>query len=128
MIVPLAAMRLPNGGVRFMDDVPSIADLTAQGAEVVCTTEPQRFLDGMFYRQRRNPARHAVRARPARSGAQDRRRQRLGAGRVADGRALAGGERLRARAWWCLSACSHAGIVNVLKHARASFPTCRCTP
>jgi len=43
------AMRLPNGTLRFLDDVPSIADLSAQGADVVCTTEPRTFLDDMFY-------------------------------------------------------------------------------
>ena len=31
------AMRLPNGGLRYMDDVPSVADLTAQGADVIAS-------------------------------------------------------------------------------------------
>src|SRR5215470_11589332 len=37
-------VRQPNGQVRRMDDVPSIADLTDFGAKVVVTREPQSFL------------------------------------------------------------------------------------
>src|SRR5882672_1265941 len=42
-------VRQPNGTVRRMEDVPSIADLTAFGAQVINTAEPQALLDGLFY-------------------------------------------------------------------------------
>lgn len=42
-------VRQPNGNVRQMEDVPSLADLTDFGAAMVVTTEPQSFLDGHFY-------------------------------------------------------------------------------
>lgn len=114
------AMRLPNGGLRFMDDVPSIADLTAQGADVVCTTEPQSFLDDMFFVSGEIP-----RVTPFERGLPGQVRK------TEDGSGWEPDELLMDERWLAvnvagkglvvLSACSHAGIVNVLKHARASF-------
>lgn len=40
--------QLPNGTMQPMEDVPSVAELTAHGARVVSTREPQSFLDDMF--------------------------------------------------------------------------------
>src|SRR6266571_6902370 len=42
-------VRQPNGNVRQMEDVPSLTDLRDFGAAIVLTTEPQSFLDGLFY-------------------------------------------------------------------------------
>src|SRR6185295_12000770 len=42
-------VRQPSGAVRQMEDVPSIADLTDFGAQMIVTREPQSFLDGLFY-------------------------------------------------------------------------------
>ena len=115
------AMRLANGGVRLMDDVPSIADLTAQGARVVCSTEPQLFLDDMFHVSGEIP-----RVTPFERGLPGQVR------RTADGKDWEPDEAITDERWLALqvagkglvvfSACSHAGIVNVLTHARASFP------
>ena len=115
------AMRLANGGVRLMDDVPSIAELTAQGARVVSTTEPQRFLDDMFYVSGEIP-----RVTPFERGLPGQVR------RTADGKDWEADEQILDERWLAVhvagkglvvfSACSHAGIVNVLTHARASFP------
>jgi 7,8-dihydropterin-6-yl-methyl-4-(beta-D-ribofuranosyl)aminobenzene 5'-phosphate synthase len=115
------AMRLPNGAVRLLDDVPSIADLTAQGARVVCTTEPQRLLDDMFHVSGEIP-----RVTPFERGLPGQVR------RTADGKDWEPDEQLVDERWLAVnvagkglvvfSACSHAGIVNVLTHARASFP------
>ena len=109
------AMRLPNGSLRYLDDVPSSADLTAQGADVICITEPRAFLDD-----------HALRARPARAGAQDRGWQQLGAGRAPDGRAVAWGKR---------EGQGPRGVERLLAPASSTFssmpartsPTCRFT-
>ncbi len=113
------AMQLPNGGVRLMDDVPGVADLTAQGADVVCITEPRCFLDDMFYVSGEIP-----RVTPFERGLPGQVR------RTADGRwepdELLMDERwlavnVKGKGLVVFSACSHAGIVNVLTHARASF-------
>ena len=114
-------MRLPNGGVRLMDDVPSIDDLAAQGAHVICTTEPQLFLDDMFHVSGEIP-----RVTPFERGLPGQVR------RTADRKGWEADELLTDERWLALdvagkglvvlSACSHAGIVNVLTHARASFP------
>lgn len=114
-------VKLPDGGVRVMDDVPGIDDLTAQGAQVICTTEPQIFLDDMFYVSGEIP-----RVTDFERGMPGQVRK------TADGKGWEPDELLMDERWLAvhvkgkglvvLSACSHAGIVNVLKHARASFP------
>ena len=115
------AMRLPNGSIQPMDDVPSIDDLTALGADVVLTTEPQSFLDGMFHVSGEVPRVTAFeRGMPGQVR------------RTSDGKAWEPDELLIDERWLAVnvagkglvvfSACSHAGIVNVLSHARASFP------
>jgi 7,8-dihydropterin-6-yl-methyl-4-(beta-D-ribofuranosyl)aminobenzene 5'-phosphate synthase len=114
-------VKLPNGTVRQMEDIPSVADLTAFGAEVVATREPQVLLDGMFYVSGEIP-----RVTPYERGYP---------GQVAlsgDGRSWEPDELLiderflavhvAGKGLVVLSACSHAGIVNVLTHAQASFP------
>src|SRR6185312_16523006 len=42
-------VRQPNGNVRQMEDVPSLTDLKDFGAAPIVTTEPQSFLDDLFY-------------------------------------------------------------------------------
>ena len=112
-------VRQPNGTVRRMDDVPSIADLTDFGAQVVVTTEPQQFLDGLFYVSGEIP-----RLTSFERGYPGQVR------RTADG--WEPDELLMDERWLAVnvankglivfSACSHAGIVNVCAHARATFP------
>jgi 7,8-dihydropterin-6-yl-methyl-4-(beta-D-ribofuranosyl)aminobenzene 5'-phosphate synthase len=115
------AIRLPNGNVRLMDDVPGVDDLTAHGARVVCTTEPQLVLDDMFYVSGEIP-RHTAYER----GVPNQVR------RTADGKGWEPDELVTDERWLAVnlagkglvvfSACSHAGIVNVLTHARAVYP------
>jgi 7,8-dihydropterin-6-yl-methyl-4-(beta-D-ribofuranosyl)aminobenzene 5'-phosphate synthase len=115
------AMRLPGGGVRLMDDVPGIDDLAAHGADVVCTTEPQSLFDGMFHVSGEIP-----RVTPFERGLPGQVR------RTPDGKDWEPDELIMDERWLAvhvagkglvvLSACSHAGIVNVLTHARARFP------
>ena len=114
-------MMLADGTVRLMDDVPSIDALTAQGARVICTTEPQRLLGDLFFVSGEIPRVTAFeRGLPG----QVRRTE--------DGKSWEPDELIMDERWMAVhvagkglvvfSACSHAGIVNVLKHARASFP------
>jgi len=114
-------MRLRDGTVRLMDDVPSVDDLTALGAQVICTTQPQSFLDDMYFVSGEVP-----RVTSFERGLPGQVR------RTADGKSWEPDELIMDERWLAvhvkgkglvvLSACSHAGIVNVLKHARASFP------
>jgi 7,8-dihydropterin-6-yl-methyl-4-(beta-D-ribofuranosyl)aminobenzene 5'-phosphate synthase len=116
------AMKLANGGIQLMDDVPSIDDLTAYGARVLCTTEPQTFLGDMFYVSGEVP--RITSFEPGLPG--QIRKTDDGSGwepdpLIMDERWLA--VNVAGKGLIVLSACSHAGVINVLKHARASFPT-----
>lgn len=111
----------PGGAVRPMDPVPAIDDLAQRGARVIATTEPQSFLHEMFFVSGEIP-----RVTPFERGLPGQVR------RTEDGRGWEKDELVLDERWLgvhvkdkglvVLSACSHAGIVNVLKHARASFP------
>jgi len=115
------AVRLPDGNLRLMDDVPGVDDLTAHGARVVCTTEPQLFLDEMFYVSGEVP-----RLTSYECGVPGQVR------RTADGADWEPDELVMDERWLAVnlagkglvvfSACSHAGIINVLTHARATYP------
>jgi 7,8-dihydropterin-6-yl-methyl-4-(beta-D-ribofuranosyl)aminobenzene 5'-phosphate synthase len=111
----------PNGVVQPMDDVPGIDDLTRRGARVICTTEPHSFLDDMFFVSGEIPRVTSFeRGLPGQVRKTD------------DGKGWEPDELLMDERWLAVhvkdkglvvfSACSHAGIVNVLKHAKASYP------
>jgi 7,8-dihydropterin-6-yl-methyl-4-(beta-D-ribofuranosyl)aminobenzene 5'-phosphate synthase len=115
------ALTLPGGGARPMEDVPSVEDLTAFGAKVVLTREPVAFLDGMFRISGEIP-----RVTSFERGFPGHLRRRE------DGQGWEPDELLTDEQWLgvhvagkglvVLSACSHAGVINVLTHARANFP------
>jgi len=104
-----------------MEDVPSIRVLTDHGAQVVNTREPQVILDDMFLVSGEVP-----RVSGFEVGYPGQVR------RTADGKDWEPDELLIDERWLgmhvkdkglvVLSSCSHAGIVNVLTHARDSFP------
>jgi 7,8-dihydropterin-6-yl-methyl-4-(beta-D-ribofuranosyl)aminobenzene 5'-phosphate synthase len=114
-------MMSASGNVRLMDDVPGIDDLNDHGAEVICTTEPQCFLDDTFHVSGEIP-----RITSFERGLPGHVR------RTVDGNSWERDELLMDERWLAVhvkgkglvvfSACSHAGIINVLKHARTSFP------
>ena len=115
------ASKLPDGGFRLMEDVPSVHALGVHGARVVVTTEPQGALDGLIHVSGEIP-----RVTPFETGLPGQHR------RTDDGQGWEPDELLmderfiainvRGKGLVVLSACSHAGVVNVLTHARASFP------
>jgi 7,8-dihydropterin-6-yl-methyl-4-(beta-D-ribofuranosyl)aminobenzene 5'-phosphate synthase len=115
------AAKLPDGGFRLMEDVPSPKALAMHGARVISTTEPQFALEGNFY----------VSGEIARTTTFERGLP--GQHRLADDGVtwepdeLLMDERFVAvnvagKGLVVFSACSHAGIVNVVRQARASFP------
>jgi 7,8-dihydropterin-6-yl-methyl-4-(beta-D-ribofuranosyl)aminobenzene 5'-phosphate synthase len=112
---------LPGGAVLPIEPIPSLEQLATAGAETICTTEPQDILDAMFHVSGEIP-----RVTPYERGFPGHVR------RSADGTAwepdpLIMDERfllahVRDKGLVVFTACSHAGVVNVLTHARASFP------
>ena len=114
------AARRPDGSMRPMEDVPSVEALTAYGAEVINTTEPQLLLDGKVYVSGEIP-----RVTPFERGLPGQHRRTLdGTGweldeLIMDERFVA--VNVAGKGLIVFSACSHAGIVNVLKCAKATF-------
>ena len=115
------AAKLTDGSMRLMEDVPSIDALTSHGAQVVNTREPQLLLDGTAYVSGEIP-----RVTPFETGLPGQHRLTLdGKGWELD--ELIMDERfivvnVRGKGLVVFTACSHAGVVNVLTCARASFP------
>ncbi len=110
----------PDGGVFPMDFLPTPETLAKHGARPVLTAEPQAALDGAFYISGEIPRRTAYeRGLPGQV-------RRMPDGRwvpdplLMDERFLAA--RVKGKGLVVFSACSHAGIVNVLHAARAAFP------
>ncbi len=110
------ARRLPNGEFLPMKDVSNVEALSASGANVSCIREPRVLLDGMFYLSgeipRVTPFERGLPAHYQRSEDESWRPDPL----LMDERFLM--VNVAGRGLVVLTACSHAGVVNVLKHAR----------
>ncbi len=115
------ATKFGHDQMRPMEDVPSVEALTAHGARVVVTREPQTVLDGLAWISGEIP-----RVTPFERGLPGQHRRTLdGKGweldeLIMDERFVA--VNVKDKGLVVLTACSHAGVVNVLRHARASFP------
>jgi len=106
--------------MRPMEDVPSIEALTTHGARVINTRESQLVLDGMLYVSGEIP-----RVTTYERGLKGQHRRTLdGTGweldeLIMDERFVA--VNVRGKGIVVLTACSHAGVVNVMTHARTCF-------
>ncbi len=114
------ARRLPNGTMLPMKDVPAIAALTAHGAQVNCTRKPQIFADNTFFLSGEIP-----RVTPFERGLpahyqKTEEGQWMPDPMLLDERFLM--VNVAGKGIVVFTACSHAGLVNVLKHARDSSP------
>jgi len=115
------AAKLADGASRQMEELPSPEALASFGAKVVVTREPQALLDGMFYVSGEVP-----RVTPFERGYPGQVR------RTTDGKGWEPDELLVDERWLAvnvkgkglvvLTSCSHAGVINVLLHARQTFP------
>lgn len=115
------AMKAPDGSMRRFDDVPAAATLERHGARVIHSTQPQLILDDLFFVSGEIP-----RVSSFEVGMPGQYR------RSADGTSwepdpLLMDERfvavrVRGKGTIVLTACSHAGVVNVLTHAQTSIP------
>jgi 7,8-dihydropterin-6-yl-methyl-4-(beta-D-ribofuranosyl)aminobenzene 5'-phosphate synthase len=115
------ALPLPGGKLLPIRDIPSPDALSARGATVIIATEPQAFLDSMFYLSGEIPRvtsyergfpGHMRRSEDGQSWEPDPL--------IMDERFLA--TSVKDKGIVVFTACSHAGVVNVLKHAQACFP------
>jgi 7,8-dihydropterin-6-yl-methyl-4-(beta-D-ribofuranosyl)aminobenzene 5'-phosphate synthase len=116
------ATQRPNGEFYLHEPVPDPARLGKAGAKVVNTREPQLAAGGAFYVSGEIP-----RLTKYEAGLPGHVR------RGADGQAwepdpLLMDERflsvhVKDKGQFIFSACSHAGLINVLNHARSTFPT-----
>ena len=112
---------LPSGVIFPMESIPTGEDLRKLGAKVICTDQPQFIGNGAFYLSGEIP-----RVTSYEKGLINQVR-RLNDGANWEPDPLVMDERyvsvnLKGRGQFIFSACSHAGIINVLKHARNTFP------
>ena len=115
------ARLLPDGTMQPMEDVPSIEELARHGAAVISTREAATFLDDIFYVSgeipRVSPFERGLPFHYQRSA--DGQRWELDP-LIVDERYLA--VQLAEKGLVIFTACSHAGVINVLEDARARFP------
>jgi len=114
------AMKAADGSMRPFADVPGPAQLEQEGARVIHATEPQLLLDDLFCLSGEIP-----RVTAFETGMQGQyRRTEDGQGwepdpLLLDERFVA--VRVKGLGVVVLTACSHAGLVNVMAHARECF-------
>jgi 7,8-dihydropterin-6-yl-methyl-4-(beta-D-ribofuranosyl)aminobenzene 5'-phosphate synthase len=113
------ALRMPDGGIMPMAQVPTPDELIQAGAQPTVTDEPQSLLDGMFYVSGEIP-----RVTSYEKGLVNQ--VRLTAGGTWEPDPLIMDERflavaVKGKGVIVFTACSHAGVVNVLTHARDCF-------
>ena len=114
------AMKGPGGRMLPMEDVPAEKVLAASGAELIVTRDAQSALSGTFYIsgeiprvtsfERGMPGQHRLDASGAWVPDELLLDERYVAVRLAD------------KGLFVFTACSHAGLINVLTDARAQFP------
>jgi 7,8-dihydropterin-6-yl-methyl-4-(beta-D-ribofuranosyl)aminobenzene 5'-phosphate synthase len=112
--------RQPDGGVLPTGLLPSLDELRTAGATPVVTNAPQLLLDAMFYLSGEIP-----RVTTYEIGLQNHVRRNANGEWEAD--PLIMDERflavaVKGKGVVVFTACSHAGVVNVLTHARECFP------
>ena len=114
------AMKAADGSMRPFADVPSQAQLEQAGALVVNAVEPQLILDDLYYVSGEIP-----RVTAFETGMQGQHRRTLDGQDwepdplVIDERFIA--VSVKGKGVIVLTACSHAGVVNVMTHARECF-------
>ncbi len=116
----LRATRSRSGKLAPMEPVPGVDVLAANGGEVIVTRDEQSVLDGLFYVSGEIP-----RVTPFERGLAGQVRQTASGAWEPD--EVLPDERfvsvnVAGKGQIVFSACSHAGLVNVLMQARARFP------
>lgn len=116
------ATKRPDGQLYVNELVPSPERLSGAGASVINTREPQSVADGAFYVSGEIPRvtsyeaglpNHLTRSADDSSWEPDPL--------IMDERFVS--VNVKGKGQFVFSACSHAGLINVLTHARSVFPT-----
>ena len=116
------ATKRPDGQLYVNERVPDPERLSAAGARVVNTREPQSVAEGAFYVSGEVPRvtgyeagvpNHLTRSADGQSWEPDPL--------IMDERFVS--VNVRGKGQFVFSACSHAGVINVLTHARSVFPS-----
>src|SRR5581483_3495101 len=116
------AMTLPSGAILPIKAIPTPDELRALGAKVRSTDQPQVVLDDFFWMSGEIPRRT-----PYEKGFPGHLRRSVDRQAwepdpmIMDERCLV--VHLRNKGLVVFTACSHAGVVNVLLHAQESFPS-----
>jgi 7,8-dihydropterin-6-yl-methyl-4-(beta-D-ribofuranosyl)aminobenzene 5'-phosphate synthase len=116
------ATKRPDGQLYVNERVPDPAQLSVAGANVVNTREPQSVAEGAFYVSGEIPRvtsyeagvpNHVTRSLDGASWEPDPF--------IMDERFVS--VNVKGKGQFVFSACSHAGLINVLTHARSVFPS-----
>lgn len=115
------AVKMPNGELRMMDNIPTPAQLQAHGAEVILGSNPLSILNDTFLISGEIP-RHTEfeRGYPGQVRLNHKSGQWEDDALLLDERWV--GVNVKNKGMVIFSACSHAGIVNVLRHCGELFP------
>jgi len=115
------AQQMPDGTMLVIEDVPDTKTMQAHGAHVVETAREATLLDGMFHVSgeiaRTTAFERGLPGHFARASQDDEWQPDP---LISDERYLA--INVAGKGLVVLSACSHAGLINVLTDARANFP------
>ena len=109
-----------NQHVHPFKDIPSIEELEKQGAEVINSSEDRLLLEQMFYLSGEIPRVTEYEKGFPGHVKQDSSKRWIPDPWILDERFLVA--HVRGKGLIIFSACSHAGIINVLKHAQTMFP------
>jgi 7,8-dihydropterin-6-yl-methyl-4-(beta-D-ribofuranosyl)aminobenzene 5'-phosphate synthase len=116
------ALPLPDGDLLPIENMPTPEQLAAKGGQPIVTTEAQFVLDGTFFVSGEIP-----RLTSYEKGFPGHMQRSADGTRweddplIMDERFLA--VNVKGKGLVVFTACSHAGVVNVLKHARQCFPS-----
>jgi len=116
------ALPLPGGDLLPIVNIPTPEEIAAKGGQPVVTTEPQTIMDGTFFVSGEIPRLtsyekgfpgHVQRSADGTRWEDDPL--------IMDERFLA--VNVKGKGMVVFTACSHAGVVNVLKHTQKCFPS-----
>jgi len=115
------ALPLPGGALLPIREIPTPDELAAKGGEPIVTTEPQVLLDEMFFVSGEIPRVTGYeRGFPGHKRRGDDGHSWEDDPLIMDERFLAA--HVKDKGIVVFTACSHAGVINVLKHAQSCFP------
>jgi 7,8-dihydropterin-6-yl-methyl-4-(beta-D-ribofuranosyl)aminobenzene 5'-phosphate synthase len=115
------ALPVPGGGLLPIREIPTPQEIAANGGLPIVTAEAQAVLDGMFFVSGEIPRVTSYeRGFPGHKRRSDDGESWEDDPLIMDERFLA--VQVKDKGVVVFTACSHAGVVNVLKHAQSCFP------